>query len=194
MGIASLLDFGSWSMKSVADRRPDQTGRSESESRPHLSIVGGRETAAQDEETRTGPPTSSGVLAHPLLQAFFAGRFFGLGFHNGSNFCSTEALQQGKSELVAKFSNLVWAISEERSEAISRLRMGGIEVAGVSDSLADQFRQRVSDLQAQVEACERQIQLASEHRGWIEAALHEYQQGFRAGLTNSEKVRKLLGL
>jgi hypothetical protein len=51
------------------------------------------------------PIQPRGLLDAPELKEFFADNHFGLGRHNGCNFRTQDALQQGKQALVSRFQN-----------------------------------------------------------------------------------------
>jgi hypothetical protein len=124
----------------------------------------------------------AGLMDTFELKAFFAENFFGLGRHNGSTYCTQEALAQGKQGMVSRFQNTVATLIEQRQAKIDRLRNMQLQTEGVCATTAAQLDLAQSRLARDISVLREQIALAENGKGWVLEALNRYQIGFGKGL------------
>ena len=137
--------------------------------------------------------TSAGLMATPELQAFFAKNFFGLGRHNGSHCKTQEAQTQGKASLVSQFQNVVAEVTSQNQAKVDGLRNMELQTEGVCNTATGQLRLACTRLERDIATLQTQIDLAGEGKGWVLAALNEYQIGYSKGLREAIDA-EVLGL
>lgn len=126
--------------------------------------------------------TSAGLMAAPELQAFFARNFFGLGRHNGSHYKTQDAQTQGKAALVSQFQNAVAKVTSQKQAKVDGLRNMELQIEGVCNTATNQLRLACTRIERDMATLQTQMDLAGEGKGWVLAALNEYQIGYSKGL------------
>ena len=126
--------------------------------------------------------TSAGLMATPELQAFFARNFFGLGRHNGSHYKTQDAQTQGKASLVSQFQNAVAEVTSQKQAKVDGLRNMELQTEGVCNTATGQLLLACTRLERDMATLQTQMDLAGEGKGWVLAALNEYQIGYSKGL------------
>jgi hypothetical protein len=134
-----------------------------------------------------------GPMAAPELTQFFANNFFGLGRHNGSNYKTQEALDQGKALVVSKFQKAVSVVIDQIQAKADRLRNMELQTDGVCTTTTAQLVRACERYERDIGVLQTQIELASKHQGWVLSSLNEYQIGFGKGLREAVDA-ELLGL
>jgi hypothetical protein len=137
--------------------------------------------------------TPVGLLAAPELQIFFDNNFFGLGRHNGANYKTQEAQARGKATLVSQFQNAVALVMGQKLAKIDELHNMELQTEGVCHTVTGQLRLASTRLERDMTTLQAQIDLAAEGKGWVLAALNEYQIGFGKGLREAVDA-EVLGL
>ncbi|MBC7619517.1 MAG: hypothetical protein H7293_11130 [Candidatus Saccharibacteria bacterium] len=132
-------------------------------------------------------------MAAPQLSAFFANNFFGLGRHNGSHYKTQEAQAQGKASLISKFQNAVAEVVGQKQAKVDGLRNMELQTDGVCNTATAQLRLACARLERDMDTLHNQMALATEGKGWVLAALNEYQIGFGKGLREAIDA-EMLGL
>jgi hypothetical protein len=136
---------------------------------------------------------AAGLMAAPELQAFFASNFFGLGRHNGCHYKTKEAQTQGKASLVSQFQNAVAEVTSQKQSKVDGLRNMELQTEGVCNTATGQLRLACMRLERDMATLQTQIDLATLGKGWVLAALNEYQIGFGKGLREAIDA-EVLGL
>lgn len=136
---------------------------------------------------------AAGLMAAPELQAFFASDFFGLGRHNGCHYKTKEAQTQGKASLVSQFQNAVAEVTSQKQSKVDGLRNMELQTEGVCNTATGQLRLACMRLERDMATLQTQIDLATLGKGWVLAALNEYQIGFGKGLREAIDA-EVLGL
>lgn len=134
-----------------------------------------------------------GPMAAPQLKVFFANNFLGIGRHNGSNYKTQEALEQGKAMVVARFQNAVAAVIDQKQAKVDSLRNVELQTEGVCSTASGQLRLACRRLERDIATLQNQIELATQGKGWVLASLNEYQIGFGKGMREAIEA-ELLGL
>lgn len=137
--------------------------------------------------------TPPGLMAAPELQEFFGNNFFGLGRHNGAHYKTQEAQCQGKASLVSQFQNAVAVIIAQKLAKTDELRNMELQTEGVCHTVTGQLRLACTRLERDMTFLQAQIDAASQGKGWVLAALNEYQIGFGKGLREAIDA-EVLGL
>jgi hypothetical protein len=137
--------------------------------------------------------TPAGLMAASELQAFFDNNFFGLGRHNGSHYKTQEAQTQGKAALVSQFQNAVEVVIGQKLAKVDALRNMELQTDGVCHTATSQLRLACTRLERDMASLQNQIDLADQGKGWVLAALNEYQIGFGKGLRQAIDA-EVLGL
>jgi hypothetical protein len=133
----------------------------------------------------TGNPESvrhKGLLQAPEFQTYFAANYFAFGHQTGARFRTSEALEQGRQEQIAKFQNILAELAQRRRTKIARLNAMGIGVEGASTVAVSQVRLTCEHLQAEIAELDAQHGLAQVGQGWVRQALTQYESGFAKGL------------
>ena len=126
--------------------------------------------------------TSASLLAASELQAFFSCNFFGLGRHNGAQYKTLDAQTQGKATLVSQFQNTVAVVISQKQAKVDGLRNMDLQTIGVCNTATGQLRLACTRLERDMATLQTQIDLAAQGKGWVLAAINEYQTGFGRGL------------
>jgi hypothetical protein len=132
-----------------------------------------------------------GLLNVPLLNAFFTDNHFGLGRHNGANYRTQEALELGKRTLIARFQNALAELGEQKQAKADRLYDKLLETEGFCDTTTSRLRQACTNLEREMTLLRAQEDLANECKGWVLAALNQYQIGFGKGLREAVEFELL---
>lgn len=135
----------------------------------------------------------AGPMAAPELTQFFANNFFGLGRHNGSNYRTQEALDQGKALVVSKFQNAASVVIDQIQAKADRLRNMELQTEGICGTTTAQLVKACERYDRDIGVLQAQIELAAKHQGWVLSSLNEYQIGFGKGLREAVDA-ELLGL
>jgi len=136
---------------------------------------------------------SAGLMAAPELQEFFASNFFGLGRHNGSHYKTQDAQTQGKAMLVSQFQNAVAVVISQKQAKVDGLRNVELQTVGVCNTATGQLRLACTRLERDMATLQTQMDLATQGKGWVLAALNEYQIGCIKGLREAIDA-EVLGL
>ena len=146
-------------------------------------------------EAHTAPriTTPAGLMAAPQLSDFFTQNFFGLGRHNGSHYKTQDAQELGKASLISKFQNAVAEVVGQKQVKVDGLRNMELQTEGVCNTATAQLRLACTRLERDMDTLHSQIALATEGKGWVLAALNEYQIGFGKGLREAIDA-EVLGL
>jgi hypothetical protein len=123
-----------------------------------------------------------GLLQAPEFQTYFATNYFAFGYQAGARFRTSEALEQGRQEQIARFQNVVSELAQRRRTKIARLNAMGIGVEGASTVAASQVRLTCEHLQAEIAELNAQHGLAQVGQSWVRQALTQYESGFAKGL------------
>ena len=127
-------------------------------------------------------PQPRGLMDAPELKAFFADNHFGLGYHNGANYKTQDALEMGKRALVSKFQNTLAELVEQMQARADRLRNTQMQTNGLCDTTTAQLQLACTRMERDMSVLRDQMDKAAERRGWILEALNRYQIGFDKGL------------
>lgn len=128
------------------------------------------------------PVGFKGLKDAPELGAFFAQPFFNFGRYHGSRHRSSEALTAGLNDLVSGLQNLLSDLIERRQVLDNSIQLEILGVETVSELLAKQLRLRSEQVKGEVANLRDQIELADQRKGWVLAALNQYQLGFDRGV------------
>jgi hypothetical protein len=128
------------------------------------------------------PVGLKGLKDAPEMEAFFSQPFFNFGRYHGSRHRSHEALTAGLNDLTSGLQNLLSDLIERRQVLDNRIQLEILGVETVSESLAKQLRLRSEQLKGEVANLRSQIELADQRKGWVLAALNQYQLGFDRGV------------
>lgn len=126
--------------------------------------------------------TSASLLAVSELQDFFSSNFFSLGRHNGAQYKTLDAQTQGKATLVSQFQNTVAVVISQKQAKVDGLRNMDLQTIGVCNTATGQLRLACTRLERDMVTLQTQIDLAAQGKGWVLAAINEYQTGFGRGL------------
>jgi hypothetical protein len=129
-----------------------------------------------------GVNTSAGLMAAAELQAFFSRNFLGLGRHNGCYYKTQDAQTQGKASLVSQFQNAVAEVTSQKQAKVDGLLNMELQTEGVCNTATSQLRLACTRLERDMATLQTQMDLAGEGKGWVLAALNEYQIGYSKGL------------
>jgi hypothetical protein len=151
------------------------------------------ESAEQATQSAQKVNTAAGLMAASELQAFFSINFFGLGRHNGSNYKTQDAQTLGKAALVAQFQNVVAGVISQKQAKVDGLRNMELQIDGVCSTATGQLRLACTRLERDMATLQTQMDLAIQSKGWVLAALNEYQIGFGKGLREAIDA-EVLGL
>lgn len=127
-------------------------------------------------------PPAAGLMVAPELSAFFSNNYFGLGRHNGSNYKTQEAQIQGKAALVSKFQNAVAKVVGQKQFKVDGLRNMELQTEGVCNTASAQLRLACIRLERDMATLQSQMELSEQGKGWVQAALTDYQNGFNQGV------------
>ena len=136
---------------------------------------------------------SAGLMAVPELQEFLTRNFFGLGRHNGSHDKTQDAQTQGKAMLVSQFQNAVAVVISQKQAKVDGLRNMELQTEGVCNTATGQLRLACTQLERDMATLQTQMDLAAQGKGWVLAALNEYQIGCVKGLREAIDA-EVLGL
>lgn len=136
---------------------------------------------------------SAGLMAASELKGFFASNFFGLGRHNGAHYKTQDAQTQGKAMLVSQFQNAVAVVISQKQAKVDGLRNMELQTVGVCNTATGQLRLACTRLERDMATLQTQIDLAAQGKGWVLAALNEYQIGCVKGLREAIDA-EVLGL
>ncbi len=128
------------------------------------------------------PNRVKGLMNAPEMEAFFADNYFGFGRHHGSHFRTREALEKGLLAVMSKFQNTAGDLLERRQVRLDRLNLARLDVASLSDSIADRLALAGEQLKREMDLLREQISLAEQRKGWVLDALNRYQLGFDRGV------------
>jgi hypothetical protein len=123
-----------------------------------------------------------GLMNSQELEAFFQDNHFGLGRHNGANYRSQEAFQLGKRTIISRFHNIIEDLISRRQEKMNKLKLEMIAIEGISTTMSMQLQLACEQLQRDIAALEKQIDLSNKEQGWILDALNRFHIGFSKGL------------
>lgn len=132
-------------------------------------------------------------MAAPQLSDFFTQNFFGLGRHNGSHYKTQDAQELGKASLISTFQNAVAEVVGQKQVKVDGLRNMELQTEGVCNTATAQLRLACNRLERDMDTLHNQMALATEGKGWVLAALNEYQIGFGKGLREAIDA-EVLGL
>lgn len=151
-------------------------------------------TALDQDPTDQGESKApAGPMAAPKIKHFFAQHFYGLGRHNGSHFKTQEAYLNGKASLITRFQNALELVIDEKQAKVDRLKNVELQTDGISETVTAQLHLACTRLERDIETLKSQIEQAAQGKGWILAALNEYQIGFGKGVREAIDA-ELLGL
>ncbi len=129
---------------------------------------------------RTG--IGAGPFRSPLVAAFFAENYFGLGRHNGAHFRTRDALDLGKAQLTARFQNVLAQLLIDSEARLARLRDKAVETAGICSTTTARLELACASVQREIDDLRSQLELTAAGKGWVLEALNRYQIGFTKGL------------
>lgn len=147
----------------------------------------------QEQSDHSGSKTAAGPMAAPKIKHFFTQHFYGLGRHNGSHFKTQEAYLNGKASLVTRFQNALELVIDEKQAKADRLKNVELQTDGISETVTAQLHLACTRLERDIDTLKSQIAQADLGKGWILAALNEYQIGFGKGVREAIDA-ELLGL
>lgn len=157
---------------------PDAREASNQPAFPPVHEDGG--AAAAPAAARRGLP--QGVLDLPPLRSFLEGNHFGLGRHNGSQFRTAEARDQGIRALVAEFQAIVSTLCAREQSHLDRLDDALMQAEGVCEATTRRLHAAMRRHERELAALREQLALADQGEGWVRQALARYQLGFAQGL------------
>lgn len=128
------------------------------------------------------PHVATGPLGSPLMTAFFAENYFGLGRHNGAHFRTRDALDLGKSQLIARFQNVLTQLVMDGEARLARLKDKAVETVGICGTTSARLDLACSNVEREINELRVQLELAGQGKGWVLEALNRYQIGFTKGL------------
>jgi hypothetical protein len=137
--------------------------------------------------------TPIGPMSAEEIKAFFAFDYAAQGRYAGAIYKTNEALDHGKSVLVAQFQNAVSQVIDQKQAKVDGLRSMEVQTSGVSEVVTSQLRLACTRLGRDIDTLVTQRELALEGKGWILSALNEYQIGFGKGMRAAIDA-ELLGL
>lgn len=137
--------------------------------------------------------TPIGPMCSEEIKAFFGFDYAAQGRHAGAIYKTSEALEHGKSVLIAHFQNAVSQVIDQKQAKVDGLRSMEIQTSGVSEVVTSQLRLACTRLERDIDNLVYQRDLAPEGKGWILSALNEYQIGFGKGMRAAIDA-ELLGL
>lgn len=146
-----------------------------------------QESTARNDRAPTGP------MAATKIKHFFAQDFYGFGRYNGSHFKTQEGCQNGKESLITSFQNALDLVVDEKQAKVDHLKNVELQTVGISETVTAQLNLACKRLERDIETLKTQIDQAAQGKGWILAALNEYQIGFAKGLREAIDA-ELLGL
>ena len=148
-------------------------------------------------ETATPPAPKAikptGLMAAAELAIFFENNFFGLGRHNGSHYKTQDAQEQGKAALISQFQNALAAVVWQKQAKVDDLRNMELQTDGQCITATAQLRFACTRMERDMFTLQGQMDLSAQGKGWVLAALNEYQIGFGKGLREAIDA-ELLGL
>jgi hypothetical protein len=134
-----------------------------------------------------------GPMSAEEIKAFFAFDYAAQGRYAGAVYKTNEALDHGKSVLIAHFQNAVSQVIDQKQAKIDGLRSMEVQTSGVSEIVTSQLRLASMRLERDINTLVAQRELALDGKGWILSALNEYQIGFGKGMRAAIDA-ELLGL
>ena len=140
------------------------------------------ESAQRGTQSAQKVNTSASLMAALEFQALFSSNFFGLGRHNGSYYKTQDAQKQGKATLMSQFQNVVAVVISHKQAKVDVLRNMELQSAGLCNTATGQLRLACTRLERDMATLQNQMDLATQGKGWVLAALNEYQIGFGKGL------------
>ena len=99
----------------------------------------------------------------------------------------------GKAALTSQFQNAVSAVIGQKQSKADGLRNMELQTAGVCSTATAQLRLACIRLERDMDTLQNQMELATEYKGWVLAALNQYQIGFGKGLREAIDA-EMLGL
>ena len=150
----------------------------------------------EDAESRGAPQRAKapvGLLDEPRIAEFFAREYFKCGFHAGCRYISSDAMERGRQEHIARFQVAMTRVAEEKRSQIANFDRLQIGVEAQSTVVGRQIQIARSHLERQLEELERQASLAASGDGWVRQALHEYEAGFFKGMRTAVDYQLLAG-
>lgn len=136
-------------------------------------------------QTKASAPTPKepeGLMATPAVVTFFGQNFFGFGRYDGARYKSQEAQTQGRAALVSAFQNALSGVMCQKQLKVDGLRNMELQTEGLCPIATRQLRLACERLEREMADLQMQIDLAAQGKGWVLAALNEYQVGFGKGL------------
>jgi hypothetical protein len=134
-----------------------------------------------------------GPMSAEEIKAFFSFDYAAQGRHAGAVYKTNEALEHGKSVLIAHFQNAVSQVIDQKQAKVDGLKSMEVQTSGVSEVVTSQLRLASTRLERDIDTLVAQRDLAPEGKGWILSALNEYQIGFGKGMRAAIDA-ELLGL
>jgi hypothetical protein len=95
--------------------------------------------------------------------------------------------------LVAQFQNAIFTVMDETQAKIDSLRKTELQTEGITGNYSGQLKLACTRLERDLLTLSEQIGLSDQRKGWVLAALNEYQIGFDRGLREAIDA-ELLGL
>jgi len=135
----------------------------------------------------------TGPMASVPVNQFFNQNFVNQGRYAGSSQKSRESLEQGLAGLVAQFQNSICTVMDETQAKIDNLRKIELQTEGIAGNYSGQLKLACTRLERDLFTLSEQIDLSEHRKGWVLAALNEYQIGFDRGLREAIDA-ELLGL
>ena len=135
----------------------------------------------------------TGPMSSLPLNQFFSHNFVNQGRYTGSSQKSQESLEQGLAGLVAQFQNAIFTVMDETQAKIDSLRKTELQTEGITGNYSGQLKLACTRLERDLLTLSEQIGLSDQRKGWVLAALNEYQIGFDRGLREAIDA-ELLGL
>lgn len=134
-----------------------------------------------------------GPMSADEIKVFFGVDYKAQGRYAGAIYKTNEALEHGKSVLIAHFQNAVSQVIDQKQAKVDGLKSMEIQTHGVSEVVTSQLRLACTRLERDIDTLVAQRELATEGKGWILSALNEYQIGFGKGMRAAIDA-ELLGL
>jgi hypothetical protein len=123
-----------------------------------------------------------GLLDSPEIVAFQKQNFFGLGRHNGANYRSQEAFEEGRKGIISAFQKALENMIAKRTSALFRFRDTLLATEGLSKTTEKRLQHACERTTLDIEMLNAQLEAAESGKGWVLEALNRYQIGFQKGL------------
>jgi len=137
------------------------------------------------------PIKFKGLLDSPEIRDFLDQGFFGFGRHNGVRYQTLQTLESGKAALISNFQNVLDSVIARCNAKHDALELKRLDISAVCPDIAAKIDLALGQITREVQILETQKTLAERERGWIAAALKDYEAGFTRGLRDSVDFNRL---